>query len=129
MAIKITFQDNYDFDRWGKELGNVEPSRVFLNSLDVLMHSVFEETQNFVHVDTASLKMSGKVETHYNKATNVWLGEITYGGASAGSVHDPVRYAVYEQSRGHYHDFMAPAYASEPVFDMVFRTDKIFDGE
>lgn len=125
MAFKYERTSRDDFSDIDRDLGEAYPSRAFIEKLDVLLLQTFKDTQKFVHVDTASLKMSGRVESGYSRATNRWTGEISYGGSSAG-VHDPVRYAVYEAARGHYHDFMAPAYASEPSFEALFRTDNIF---
>lgn len=125
MAFKYERTSRDDFGDIDRDFGEAHPSRTFIEKLDMLMYKTFMDTQNFVHVDTASLKMSGRVESGYSRATNRWTGEISYGGPSAG-VHNPVRYAVYEAARGHYHDFMAPAYASEPSFEALFRTDKIF---
>lgn len=67
----------------------------------------FTATQAKVHIDTTSLKNSGKQKSSMNRATDVWEGTITYGGASRPI--NPVKYAQFEQARGGSHDFMRPA--------------------
>jgi hypothetical protein len=81
--------------------------------LDAVLASAFAATQEDVHVETGSLKSSGRTETHSSE--HGWHGEIHYGGPSAG-VNNPVDYAIYEKRRGGAHDFFAPL----AVFDDAF---------
>jgi hypothetical protein len=103
MSLKVT-SDWSDVDH---ELVRVEkaPSIESTTALDAALKALFEETQAAVHVITGSLKNSGKTSTKTHRY--MWVGEITYGGASPGFPHNPVRYAWYEQRRGGGHDFMA----------------------
>lgn len=73
-----------------------------------ILATQFQITQQVVHIDTHSLKTSGKISS--SKTEDSWEGKIEYGGVSAGSVHNPVKYAHYEQERDGSHDFMEPAY-------------------
>jgi len=68
----------------------------------------YRATQAAVHVQTRSLKSSGKMASSHRG--NTWEGEITYGGPSEG-IHNPVDYAEYERERDGAHDFLAPAEA------------------
>lgn len=87
-------------------------------ALEAALTALFEETQAIVHVVTHSLKTSGKM--HSEMTNGVWRGEITYGGVSAGSVHDPVWYARYEQNRGNgEHDFMLPVYNADARYEQA----------
>lgn len=113
-------------DELRASLDREHPSRKFLQTLDSLLFAAFQATQAMVHIDTHSLRASGKYSSYYNPAMREWEGKITYGGASPGSYHDPVRYAVYEASRNGSHDFMTPAYASEPTFEALIRFDDVF---
>lgn len=66
----------------------------------------FQLTQRAVHIQTGSLKSSGKLDTDTDD--NSWKGTISYGGISSG-VHNPVRYAGHELERGGPHNYMAEA--------------------
>ena len=59
----------------------------------------FFATQMAVHVDTGSLRASGKVDGNWNRTTSAYTGEISYGGDAPGGVHESVDYAKYEQRR------------------------------
>jgi len=79
--------------------------------LGAVLSEGFGITQAQVHVQTGSLKGSGKEETSTDKLDHTWEGTIEYGGPSTGP-NNPVDYAIYEQRREpdeHYgnHDFMA----------------------
>jgi hypothetical protein len=74
---------------------------------DAVLSTLFAITQMAVHVETGSLRRSGKHDS--TSHGNIWEGEISYGGLSSGAVHDPVRYAGYERSRGGSHDFLGAA--------------------
>lgn len=80
------------------------PSFKTVTKLEATLHAQFLDTQARTHVITGSLKMSGKVASDFHADGN-WEGSITYGGAAAGAVNDPVDYAVYEMARGGDHDF------------------------
>jgi len=75
--------------------------------LEGALATLFARTQARVHIDTGSLFASGKMTSR--RTPNGWVGKISYGGASAGSVHNPVKYAWFEQRRGGSHDFMFTA--------------------
>jgi hypothetical protein len=115
-----------DWSDINKEVERVRdrvPSIDDLFILEDLLNQGFEDTQLVVHVDTGSLKASGKVETSFDQATGSWSGEITYGGASPGSVYDPVEYAWYEQRRDGSHDFMRNIHLfNELIHDAVYHS-------
>jgi len=73
-----------------------------------VLASQFQITQQIVHIITGSLKGSGKISSVLEE--NKWEGQITYGGPSVG-IHNPVKYAHYEQERDGAHDFMEPIYS------------------
>lgn len=81
---------------------------------DVVLTQQFQATQRAVHVVTRSLKTSGKSSS--DSSGTSWEGEITYGGPSEGSIHNPVDYAEYERERDGNHDFLAPAEALSPGY-------------
>lgn len=90
------------------------PTLVDLEEFENVLLSQYAATQMAVHVQTRSLKNSGKVSS--NIGHNSWEGVISYGGPSAGSVHNPVDYAEYERERDGDHDFIAPAVALEGYY-------------
>lgn len=73
-----------------------------------VLASQFQITQQIVHIQTGSLKNSGKISS--SKTQDEWEGSIVYGGPSVGFPHNPVKYAHYEQERENSHDFMQPIY-------------------
>jgi hypothetical protein len=73
----------------------------------------FARTQSDVHVDTGSLKASGRVALTDDWPT--YATTIVYGGQSWGP-NDPVTYAIYEMNRGGTHDFMRGATENLEVF-------------
>lgn len=89
-----------------KELDRLEkaPDRAAIY-LDVVLYKGFAATQGMVHIETGSLKSSGKANTEFDGDT--WKGKIEYGGLSLG-VNNPVTYAIYEKARDGAHDFMLP---------------------
>lgn len=62
---------------------------------------LFIHTQALVHVETGSLKSSGRSDSSYQDP--IYTAHISYGGPSAG-VNNPVDYAVYEKERDKTHD-------------------------
>lgn len=74
--------------------------------LDALLTTQFQYTQAAVHVQTGSLKSSGKHDS--SATTSTWKGYVSYGGTSDG-VHNPVKYAEEELNRGQSHDYMREA--------------------
>lgn len=90
-----------DWSAVEKELERLERMPDFKTqlALDIVLQLGFVDTQKDVHVDTGSLKESGKVESEASKATQKWEGTIRYGGPSTG-VNNPVDYAIYEKRRG-----------------------------
>ncbi len=90
------------------------PTLLDIEKFENVLLSQFAATQTAVHVITRSLKNSGKV--HSSIGQNHWEGEITYGGPSPGSIHNPVDYAEYERERDGNHDFLAPAARMENYY-------------
>lgn len=96
------------------------PNERTIFELNSVLALTFEATQAFVHVQTGSLKGSGK--QHSEVKGDVWIGEVTYGGTSTGPI-PLVEYAVIEQERrpdrrGN-HDFLTPSLHMSGLFDAV----------
>lgn len=107
MAGGITFRLRITENSWRDRLDHLmHPEHGLDAHLKPVLDEAFEDTQTVVHVITGSLKASGKVDSSYSSEENEWQGSITYGGPSAGSINDPVKYAWYEARRGESHDFM-----------------------
>lgn len=106
MAGVYLYSDWSDVD---EELDRLErmPTPEMTNLLDAALAELFGLTQTVVHVQTGSLKSSGRRDSKVNRAGRTWQGEINYGGPSTG-VNNPVDYASYEQARDDSHDFMRP---------------------
>lgn len=79
---------------------------VLRERLDTLLQTQFQFTQAAVHIQTGSLKSSGKSDS--DATASRWKGFVSYGGPSKG-VHNPVKYAEQELSRGQDHDYMTEA--------------------
>lgn len=73
-------------------------------ALEGVLKEAYRSTQASVHLDTTSLKLSGKASSDTDEGK--WTGELEYGGPSTG-INNPVDYAIYEKARGEDHDFMA----------------------
>jgi hypothetical protein len=84
------------------------PGKEDILEFEAVLATQFQITQQAVHIQTGSLKSSGKVSS--STTPTRWQGELKYGGLSGG-IHNPVKYAHYEQERDSSHDFMQPAYA------------------
>lgn len=93
-----------------KELDRIidGPNTANVIEFESILATQFQITQQAVHIITGSLRNSGKISSRMDN--NSWQGEITYGGLSAGAVHNPVRYAHYEQERDGSHDYMESIY-------------------
>lgn len=114
MSVYITIKSNWKLI--DKELNRLDrvPEEAAAN-LDIVLAAGFFKTQQSVHIETGSLKSSGKVFSEFKM--NEWKGTISYGGPSTG-VNNPVTYAIYEKARGTTwlgpssvkgdHDFMRP---------------------
>lgn len=76
-----------------------------LQAMEQALEVTFNMTQDQVHVDTGSLRGSGKTESDIDGG--VWVGTIEYGGEAPGQTNNPVVYAHYERRRGGDHDFLA----------------------
>lgn len=74
-------------------------------ALSAVLAAGFEETQQRVHVQTGSLKASGRMKS--STRGDEWEGEISYGGPAFGYPHNPVRYASEEFGRGEDHNAMS----------------------
>lgn len=71
---------------------------------EAILGEQFTVTQAQVHIDTSSLKNSGRHKSSMDRRGKRWEGEISYGGPSRPIPE--VKYAGYEQARGGNHDFM-----------------------
>jgi hypothetical protein len=78
---------------------SIMPTPKMVAALEWLTDTGFAATQAAAHIETGSLKSSGKVDYTTSRVKSQWSGEISYGGPSAG-VNDPVDYAIYEAARG-----------------------------
>lgn len=105
------------------------------HEFEATLAAQFIATQAFVHVDTKSLKKSGKMDSETDRKK--WKGEISYGGTSPGGVNDPVTYAEEERTRkdgpcpggihannthgeacvGGDHDFLIPAKIRDDMYE------------
>lgn len=96
MALSFTA----DFDEFDEAFGRLThwPNMRTVLRLEAVLTDQFANTQRDVHVITESLRRSGRLDSDIGRTT--WTGDIKYGGPSAGSVHDPVKYAKYELNRG-----------------------------
>lgn len=90
------------------------PTSADLLAFEIVLEDQFRATQAAVHVITRSLKGSGR--SSFKMDSDSWEGEITYGGASPGFLHNPVDYAEFERERDGAHDFMAPADRLSPGY-------------
>jgi hypothetical protein len=88
--------------------------------LDGVLEVAFEWTQADVHIDTHSLRPSGRKDSKTIKYKKQWVGEISYGGATAGPKR-VVDYAIYEKARGGAHDFFKSLPAAMPLFAEAVR--------
>ncbi len=111
--------DISDLDAELERLENAPGFKTIL-ALESLLATQFAATQQQVHVDTHSLKTSGKIDSDLGRG--IWKGEIEYGGISPGSFHDPVTYAIYEYERGGFHDFIRPAVDSDHLYGIIMDT-------
>ena len=127
MGVRVK-DDNGSLKRWESDLAGWEIPRMTRELFYVEVEKAFAETQAFVHIETGSLKGSGKYTTSYNKATHSLEAEITYGGPAPGMKNDPVRFAVYEASRGPEHNPLTPLYALEPSVAAIFSESMVITG-
>ena len=114
-----------DMDSALKELDRIIalPSPEGLLRLEGVLLSAFETTQGDVHIETGSLKNSGRTESEETEGG--WSGAIIYGGPSAGFPNDPVDYAIYEKARGGGHDFLGSTHLYESVFEDAVGDDVV----
>lgn len=93
-------QFHADFDPFDDVFGRLShwPDMRTVRRLNAILDDQFLATQRDVHVITESLRRSGEHDSDIGRTD--WVGEIRYGGPSAGSVHNPVKYARYEMHRG-----------------------------
>lgn len=94
------------------------PTLADLEKFEGVLISQFAATQTAVHIQTGSLKSSGKVSSEASE--NKWEGNISYGGPSTG-IHNPVDYAEYERERDGSHDFLAPAKAMDSYYEQAMK--------
>jgi len=95
------------------------PTLVDIEKFENVLVSQYAATQTAVHIQTSSLKNSGKVSSRIGE--NKWEGEISYGGESAGSVHNPVDYAEFERERDGNHDFLEPAKKQDHYYEQAMK--------
>ena len=89
--------------------------------LGAVLKTGFTLTQEAVHVESGTLKESGKMRADSSRAQDQWEGEITYGQNEG-----PADYAIYEKRRGTHwvgpssvkgdHDFFSPLEALHPLW-------------
>lgn len=84
-----------DFEPWLRTIRNLAFGPELRAELHAIMERAFEESQAKVPVRTDSLRRSGKFEARYDRSSEEWHGEVSYGGYSPGGVHNPVTYAGY----------------------------------
>lgn len=94
---------------------------------EAVLAQQFTATQKKVHIDTTSLKNSGRQKSTMHRAAKVWEGEIIYGGPSRPI--PVVKYAGYERGRGGSHDFLAPATQKQYQNQYVRAIIAYFDGK
>lgn len=115
----IQIHGDYDeIDHEIDRIGNMPTLEMKAELALVLEFGLFS-TQAEVHVETGSLKSSGKEDFETKKRR--WTGTITYGGPSAG-VNNPVKYAIYEQRRGGPHNFMSATDELGPLWITALKT-------
>lgn len=95
--------------------------------LESVLGQQFTATQSKVHIDTTSLKNSGRQRSTMNRTTKVWEGEITYGGPSRPI--PVVKYAGFELGRGGNHDFLKPATQKQYQNQYLRAIIDYFDGK
>lgn len=105
------FRIELDISDVEKELDRIidGPGLDDLLEFEAILVTQFQISQQKVHIQTGSLKNSGKVKSALTQ--NKWEGSLIYGGLSAGFPHNPVKYAHYEQQRDGSHDFMEGVYS------------------
>lgn len=108
-----------DLNAFEDELDRIDnlPSYRAVARLEATLGEIFAETQAMVHVQTGSLRGSGKSSSDVSEGK--WEGEISYGGISAGFPKSPVEYAEYEQRRGGSHDFLNVHFAEALLGESV----------
>lgn len=84
-------------------------------ALTSVLEAGFGLTQMAVHIDTGSLKSSGKSSSSTDESSHEWEGKIRYGGPSGG-INNPVNYAIYEKRRGGIHDFFLDLPTLHPMY-------------
>lgn len=106
-----------DWSRLEKELDRLDrmPDAETVARLNRVLDLGFSEVQASTHVETGSLKASGKKKSKVNRTKKQWAGELSMGGASTG-VHPEVDYAIYEKERGGIHDFYGTLPLLHPFF-------------
>ncbi len=104
--VNLRINSNYRaMEREAERLENLSSSPKTKATLDKVLDLGFKMTQTAVHVQTGSLKSSGKMSSEM--VGEDWKGVISYGGPSMG-INNPVTYAIYEKARDGEHDFMVP---------------------
>jgi hypothetical protein len=104
-----------DYSELEREVARLDkmPDARMAGLLGVVLNFGLAEVKGAVHIDTGSLKASGKSEDE--TSGKQWEGSFTFGGVSPG-VNNPVDYAIYELARGDSHYFMSPVKDLDPLW-------------
>jgi hypothetical protein len=110
-----------DYRELERELSRIEgmPNAKMNTALDTAFELGYETVKADVHVQTSSLKNSGKKSTKHGRSK--WEGKFSFGGPSTG-VNNPVDYAIYELDRGGDHDFMKTTPQMRATFVTAIKT-------
>ena len=110
-----------DYRELERELSRIEsmPNAKMNKALDAAFEFGYAAVKADVHVQTSSLKNSGKKSTKHGASK--WEGKFSFGGPSTG-VNNPVDYAIYELERGGEHDFMKSTPLMRPTFVTAIKT-------
>jgi hypothetical protein len=104
-----------DYSALDREMNRIAamPTRKMKAYLDTVLDATFAEAQALVHIDTGSLKDSGKKSSDTDPTK--WTGTMRWGGPSAG-VNNPVDYAIYELRRGGPHDWLVNVHLLDNLY-------------
>jgi hypothetical protein len=106
--MSSTYSIKSDWSKVKRDIKRLKsaPSLTDKRKLDRVLRAGLAQAHADVHVDTSSLKWSGKTDSVL--VGSVYRGTLTFGGISPG-INNPVDYAIYELDRGGPHDYMRNA--------------------
>jgi hypothetical protein len=106
---------NSDWSGIEKELKRLKsiPTTTDKRRLDRVLEFGLSRTRQDVHIETGSLRSSGKAKSVM--LLGRYSGTLRYGGPSAG-INNPVDYAIFELDRGGPHDFMRSTALLHPLW-------------